>query len=146
MEKHHRRCISCRKVAPKADFWRVVRVFTTIPAPVDPQPQIPPQVHHGPTGTAIAESIGDQTGVDQQTGVGQTGVDQPNHPKAALTRVVLDQGMGRSAYICPCADCLKNAQKKDRLSRALKAPVDPQVYAQLQQRLDALLMQQRNQG
>lgn len=49
--------------------------------------------------------------------------------------VVLDQGMGRSAYLCPQADCLKAAQKKNRLSRALKAPVPDQIYATLWQRL-----------
>ncbi|MBW4506515.1 MAG: YlxR family protein [Scytonematopsis contorta HA4267-MV1] len=29
MEPNRRRCISCRKVSPKQDFWRVVRVFST---------------------------------------------------------------------------------------------------------------------
>jgi hypothetical protein len=27
MEVNYRRCISCRKVAPKGEFWRVVRVY-----------------------------------------------------------------------------------------------------------------------
>jgi uncharacterized protein len=80
MVKDHRRCVSCRKVAPKSEFWRVVR---------------------------LAEG----------------------------GAIVLDHGMGRSAYLCPCEDCLKAAQKKDRLSRALKAPVDPTLYDQLKQRL-----------
>jgi uncharacterized protein len=81
MLKNHRRCVSCRKVAPKSELWRVVR---------------------------LAE--------------GGT--------------IVLDQGMGRSAYLCPCEDCLKAAQKKDRISRSLKAPVDPNIYNQLNQRLE----------
>jgi hypothetical protein len=27
MTKNHRRCLSCRKVAPKESFWRIVRVY-----------------------------------------------------------------------------------------------------------------------
>ena len=27
MKPNYRRCISCRKVAPKASFWRIVRVY-----------------------------------------------------------------------------------------------------------------------
>jgi uncharacterized protein len=82
MVKDDRRCVSCRKVAPKATFWRVIRL------------------------------AGSQT-------------------------VVLDQGMGRSAYLCPCDACLKAAQKKDRLSRALKAPISGELYDRLAQRLTA---------
>jgi predicted RNA-binding protein YlxR (DUF448 family) len=29
MKVNHRRCISCRKVAPKECFWRIVRVYPT---------------------------------------------------------------------------------------------------------------------
>jgi uncharacterized protein len=89
MEKNYRRCVSCRRVAPKSDFWRLVRLA----AAGIPDRRTPPIV------------------------------------------VVLDQGMGRSAYLCRCDDCLKAAQKKDRLSRALKAPIDPALYEQLKQRL-----------
>jgi predicted RNA-binding protein YlxR (DUF448 family) len=65
-------------------------------------------------------------------------------PKAEFWRVVrlypdrtiaLDQGMGRSAYLCPQADCLRQAQKKNRLGRALKAPVPEALYQTLWQRL-----------
>ncbi|MDB9529855.1 YlxR family protein [Oscillatoria sp. CS-180] len=68
-------------------------------------------------------------------------------PKEALWRVVrvypsrtvqLDKGMGRSAYLCPNANCLKAAQKKNRLGRALRAPVHESVYEQLWQRLDTM--------
>ena len=45
--------------------------------------------------------------------------------------------MGRSAYLCPCSDCLQFAQKKDRLGRSLKAPVSKEVYQILWQRLPA---------
>ncbi len=49
--------------------------------------------------------------------------------------VQLDQGMGRSAYLCPQASCLATAQKKNRLGRALKASVPEDVYQQLHSRL-----------
>lgn len=80
MPPHYRRCISCRKLDLKLNFWRVVRVF---PA--------------------------------------QT--------------IQLDQGMGRSAYICPQASCLQAAQKKDRLGRVLKARIPEETYRALWQRL-----------
>lgn len=82
MEPNYRRCISCRKVALKQEFWQIVRV----------------------------------------------------HPSRTI---VLDQGMGRSAYLCPQADCLRAAQKKDRLSRVLKAAVSEQIYQDLWERLSA---------
>lgn len=49
--------------------------------------------------------------------------------------VELDQGMGRSAYLCPQASCLKTAQRKDRLGRALKASVPESIYQELWKRL-----------
>ncbi|MFM2429660.1 MAG: hypothetical protein RLZZ511_873 [Cyanobacteriota bacterium] len=79
--KDDRRCVSCRKVAPRAEFWRIVR-------------------------------------------------QHPDH------QVVLDQGMGRSVYLCPHPDCLKASRRKDRLSRALKKNVDDEIYQVLSDRLD----------
>lgn len=49
--------------------------------------------------------------------------------------VQLDQGMGRSAYLCPTASCLQAAQKKNRLGRSLKATVPESIYQTLWQRL-----------
>ncbi|MCL6433641.1 MAG: YlxR family protein [Leptolyngbyaceae cyanobacterium HOT.MB2.61] len=49
--------------------------------------------------------------------------------------IALDQGIGRSAYLCPDASCLKSAQRKDRLGRALKTPVPEAIYQELWQRL-----------
>ncbi len=49
--------------------------------------------------------------------------------------VVLDTGQGRSAYLCPQASCLQQAQKKNRLGRALKAPIPTEVWLTLNQRL-----------
>jgi len=65
-------------------------------------------------------------------------------PKASFWRIVrqhpdkavqLDQGMGRSAYLCPTAACLKAAQKKNRLGRSLRCKVDDEIYQQLEKRL-----------
>ncbi len=50
-------------------------------------------------------------------------------------QVQLDRGLGRSAYLCPASDCLKAAQKKNRLGRSLKAPVSDELYQTLWQRL-----------
>ncbi|WP_071515609.1 YlxR family protein [Geitlerinema sp. PCC 9228] len=67
-------------------------------------------------------------------------------PKESFWRVVrvypshqvqLDQGMGRSAYICPDPACLQAAQKKNRLGKALKAKVPPEIYPTLWQRLQS---------
>lgn len=80
MQVNYRRCISCRQVAPKQSFWRIVRV----------------------------------------------------HPSR---KVQLDQGMGRSAYICPQANCLKLAYQKNRLGKALKATVPETIYQRLWERL-----------
>ncbi|MGD1900625.1 MAG: YlxR family protein [Geitlerinemataceae cyanobacterium] len=65
-------------------------------------------------------------------------------PKSSFWRIVrvhpshqlqLETGMGRSAYLCPAAACLKVAQKKNRLGRALRAPVGDDLYQSLWRRL-----------
>lgn len=80
MKPNYRRCVSCRKIGLKQEFWRIVRVF--------------------PSG-----------------------------------QVQLNKGMGRSAYICPEVNCLGVAQKKNRLGRALQAPVSDEIYQELWQLL-----------
>ncbi|MBV9387306.1 MAG: YlxR family protein [Chroococcidiopsidaceae cyanobacterium CP_BM_ER_R8_30] len=80
MKPNYRRCISCRKVALKQDFWQIVRAY--------------------PSG-----------------------------------QVQLDQGAGRSAYLCPQKSCLQAAQKKNRLGRSLHTAVPEAVYQSLWQRL-----------
>ncbi|PSN19469.1 DUF448 domain-containing protein [filamentous cyanobacterium CCP5] len=80
MEPNYRRCISCRRIGHKSEFWRIVR---------------------------LADS----------------------------RQVQLDQGMGRSAYLCPTEDCLKAAHKKNRLGRMLKSPIPESIYQELWQRL-----------
>jgi predicted RNA-binding protein YlxR (DUF448 family) len=49
--------------------------------------------------------------------------------------VVLDRGMGRSAYLCRSPDCLEEARKRRRLQRALRCPVPDSVLDTLQERL-----------
>lgn len=67
-------------------------------------------------------------------------------PKRELIRVVrqVDETIvldvtgklaGRGAYICPSADCLKQAQKARRLEKAFSCRIDDAVYESLQQRL-----------
>ncbi len=60
-------------------------------------------------------------------------------------QVQLDQGMGRSAYLCPQATCLTAAQKKNRLGRSLRALVPEQLYETLWQRLAAMPAVQQKQ-
>jgi hypothetical protein len=55
---------------------------------------------------------------------------------AKTTTVCLDQGMGRSAYLCPQADCLRLAQRKNRLGRSLRVPIPDSLWPLLWQRLD----------
>ncbi len=50
--------------------------------------------------------------------------------------VVLDKGMGRSAYLCPNENCLKVAWQKKRLQKALRCQVNVSVIEVLQNRLN----------
>ncbi len=49
--------------------------------------------------------------------------------------VVLDEGMGRSAYLCPNENCLEQARRHKRLQRALRCQVSANVLEVLQKRL-----------
>ncbi len=89
MAPNDRRCVSCRRVAPKSALLRVVRIH-------------------------------------------------PTHT------VQLDQGMGRSAYLCPTLACLQAAQKRDRLSRMLKVKVPASIYEALWHRVRSLPMELPN--
>ncbi len=81
MTKNDRRCVACRRVAHRHEFFRVVR------------------------------------------------------PHGSCT-VLLDEGMGRSAYVCKTESCLRLAQKKNRMSRALKATIPDEIFCILQNRLE----------
>ncbi len=50
--------------------------------------------------------------------------------------VKVDAGMGRSAYLCPTAACLKLAQQKKRLGRSLRCAVPDAVFRTLNARLN----------
>ena len=78
-QKNYRRCVSCRRVAPKRSLCRVVRV-------------------------------------------------------ASSRKIKLDQGMGRSAYLCPNIECLVRAKSKNRLSSSLRTKVPEYIYQNLQER------------
>lgn len=49
--------------------------------------------------------------------------------------IQLDTGIGRSAYLCPQAECLQAAQKKNRLGRVLKVPVPGAIFQVLENRI-----------
>ena len=50
--------------------------------------------------------------------------------------VVLDAGMGRSAYLCPNEACLEEALRRKRLQKALRCQVPNSVVEVLQKRLN----------
>jgi predicted RNA-binding protein YlxR (DUF448 family) len=79
MTINQRCCISCRRLADKSEFWRVVRLNNR--------------------------------------------------------EISINQGMGRSAYICQTEKCLLAVEKKDRLSRALKTAVPKDLYQTLKKTL-----------
>jgi predicted RNA-binding protein YlxR (DUF448 family) len=49
----------------------------------------------------------------------------------------LDQGMGRSAYLCPNQVCLEEAKRRKRLQRALRCQVAETIVETLEQRLNS---------
>lgn len=51
-------------------------------------------------------------------------------------QIQLDQGMGRSAYVCPTAECLALAKKKKSLARSLKTNIPDNIHEQLWQKLE----------
>ncbi len=50
--------------------------------------------------------------------------------------VVLDQGMGRSAYLCPNEVCLEEAWRRKRLQKALRCHVELNIIEVLRNRLN----------
>ncbi len=49
--------------------------------------------------------------------------------------LLLDRGMGRSAYLCRSAACLEEARRRRRLQRALRCPVPDAILVSLEKRL-----------
>lgn len=83
MQPNYRRCVSCRKVAHRDQFLRVVRTSPT-------------------------------------------------------RSIELEHGMGRSAYLCPQLACFEAAYKKNRLGRALRAPIPDSIYQRLRRHISGL--------
>jgi predicted RNA-binding protein YlxR (DUF448 family) len=55
--------------------------------------------------------------------------------RQATGGIQLDQGMGRSAYLCPTDECLDEARRRKRLQRALRCHVADSILDDLQSRL-----------
>ena len=53
--------------------------------------------------------------------------------------VVLDGGMGRSAYLCPNEKCLEEAWKRKKLQKALRCEIQSSVINVLQKRLNTCI-------
>ena len=51
--------------------------------------------------------------------------------------VLLDEGMGRSAYLCPKEACLEDARRRKRLQKALRCQVPDAVLSTMQKRLSS---------
>ena len=51
--------------------------------------------------------------------------------------ILLDSGLGRSAYLCPTEDCFEEARKRKRLQKALRCQVPDAVLEALKQRLSS---------
>ena len=50
--------------------------------------------------------------------------------------VVLEGGMGRSAYLCPTEACLEESCRRKRLQKALRCQIPASVVEMLQKRLN----------
>lgn len=59
----------------------------------------------------------------------------PGDPSIKQFQIQLDDGMGRSAYLCKKLDCLQLAQKKNRLGRSLRTSIPPEIFDILKARL-----------
>lgn len=49
--------------------------------------------------------------------------------------IALDQGMGRSAYLCAAPACVEEARRRKRLQRSLRCAVPEAILEALEQRL-----------
>lgn len=55
--------------------------------------------------------------------------------RLASNQIQLDEGMGRSAYLCPNLECWTVAKSKNRLQSSLRTKVDDRIYKSLEERL-----------
>ena len=51
--------------------------------------------------------------------------------------ILLDKGMGRSAYLCQKEECILDARRRKRLQKALRCQVPEAVIEALEQRLNS---------
>ncbi len=56
-------------------------------------------------------------------------------PEGEISLDATGRKPGRGAYVCPAADCLRQARKAKRLERAFACAIPPAVYEQLEQEL-----------
>ena len=50
--------------------------------------------------------------------------------------IVLEKGMGRSAYVCPNESCLEDSLRRKRLQKALRCQVPVEILEMLQKNLN----------
>ena len=53
--------------------------------------------------------------------------------------VILSDGMGRSAYLCPTESCFEEALKRKRLQKALRCDIHSSVFNMLQKQLNTCI-------
>lgn len=58
-------------------------------------------------------------------------------PEGGLSLDFRGKAPGRGAYVCPNSDCLKKARKSKALERSLDCAIEPEIYDQLQARMEA---------
>lgn len=54
-------------------------------------------------------------------------------PEGEISADKTGKKSGRGAYICPCGECVKKAQKAKRLERSFSCAIPPEVYARLEE-------------
>ena len=58
-------------------------------------------------------------------------------PDGSLSLDLTGKKSGRGAYVCPDPACLKKAIKSRALERAFSAAIPPEIYARLEEEMDA---------
>ena len=56
-------------------------------------------------------------------------------PEGEITLDFKGKKPGRGAYVCPQAECLREARKSRALERAFSAAIPPEVYEQLEEQM-----------
>jgi predicted RNA-binding protein YlxR (DUF448 family) len=58
-------------------------------------------------------------------------------PEGQVSLDFRGKASGRGAYICPSMDCLKKAIRSKALERSLEVPIPEEIYARLEQEMEA---------